>query len=138
VQQLMASARIGIVTFLPLPNHVEAQPNKLFEYMSAGLPVIASDFPLWREIVEKNKCGLLVDPNVPAEISDAVAHLLSHPQDAEAMGRRGQQAVEEQFNWDREAKVLVSFYARVLRKSTDTRLTNQPSASTVMPLPQVA
>jgi glycosyltransferase involved in cell wall biosynthesis len=138
VQQMMASACAGIVTFLPLPNHVEAQPNKLFEYMSAGLPVIASDFPLWREIVEKNQCGLLVDPEEPIEIADAVAYLLLHPQEAEAMGRRGRQAVEERFNWDREAEVLVNFYARVLRKSSHERLPTQQPAGAATPVPQAA
>jgi glycosyltransferase involved in cell wall biosynthesis len=138
VQQLMASARVGIVTFLPLPNHVEAQPNKLFEYMSAGLPVIASDFPLWREIVDTNQCGLLVDPEEPIEIADAVARLLSHPQEAEEMGQRGRQAVLERFNWDREAEVLVNFYARILWKSPHERRSNQQLADTALPVPQAA
>lgn len=138
VQQLMASARAGIVTFLPLPNHVEAQPNKLFEYMSAGLPVIASDFPLWREIIDTNQCGLLVDPEEPFEIADAVAYLLSHPQEAEAMGQRGRQAVVERFNWDREAEVLVNFYAHILWKSSRERLTNQQPPTTAKPVLQAA
>lgn len=49
----------GIVTFLPLPNHIDAQPNKIFEYMAAELPVIGSNFPLWKELIEGNKCGIL-------------------------------------------------------------------------------
>ena len=52
-KHIMAESKAGIVTFLPLPNHINAQPNKMFEYMSASLPVICSNFPLWRSIIEK-------------------------------------------------------------------------------------
>jgi glycosyltransferase involved in cell wall biosynthesis len=104
----LASSRIGIVTFLPEPNHIEAQPNKLFEYMSAGIPVIASDFPLWREIVESNYCGLCVDPEDPKSIAVAIDWLLEHPLEAEQMGKNGQRAVLERYNWDNEARTLVA------------------------------
>lgn len=62
VAQVLERSVGGLVTFLPSPNHVDAQPNKIFEYMSAGVPVIASHFPLWREIVEGNECGICVEP----------------------------------------------------------------------------
>lgn len=126
VRQMMASARAGLVTFLPEPNHVEAQPNKLFEYMSAGLPVIASDFPLWREIVDSNECGLLVDPSQPAEIAGAIEYLISNPEQAEAMGRRGLQAVQQKYNWERESRVLLDFYATRLRRADSTAQSPQP------------
>ncbi len=101
---------VGIVTFHPIPNHIEAQPNKLFEYMHAGLPVIASNFPLWVEIVEKNKCGLLVDPMEPSDISNAILWVIDNPKEAREMGENGRRAVLEKYNWANEEKKLIKLY----------------------------
>jgi glycosyltransferase involved in cell wall biosynthesis len=113
VAELLASARAGLVLYHPAPNHVAAQPNKLFEYMSAGVPVVASDFPLWREIVERAGCGLLVDPLDPRAIGEAIAWILEHPAEARAMGERGRDAVATTFNWDRESRTLLDMYAEL-------------------------
>jgi glycosyltransferase involved in cell wall biosynthesis len=69
-QSLVVKADVsaGVVTFLPLPNHINAQPNKIFEYMASGLPIIGSNFPLWKEIIEENACGVCVDPENPEDI----------------------------------------------------------------------
>jgi len=114
VAELLGRARMGLLLYLPEPNHVDAQPNKLFEYMSAGLPVIASDFPLWRRIVDGEACGLLVDPLDPTAIAAAIEWLLVHPDEAEAMGERGRQAVLHKYNWEREAPKLIDVYGRLL------------------------
>lgn len=111
VANLLARSTAGLVTFLPVPNHIDAQPNKMFEYMSAGVPVIASNFPLWREIVEGNACGICVDPLDPAAIARAIDYLVQHPQDAERMGRNGQRAVVEKYNWTNEEAKLLQLYA---------------------------
>lgn len=100
----------GLVTFHPEPNHIEAQPNKLFEYMYAGLPVVASDFPLWSEIVEGNECGLLVDPLDPEEIGEAILWLYNNPDEAKKMGENGHKAVLQKYNWDTEEKKLLQLY----------------------------
>ncbi|MCW4152622.1 glycosyltransferase family 4 protein [Halomonas sp. 18H] len=110
VRDLLARCVAGLVTFLPSPNHIDAQPNKMFEYMSAGIPVIGSHFPLWKEIIEGNQCGLCVDPLDPKAIAEAIDYLVTHPEEAERMGRNGQRAVQEKYNWDIEEKKLFDFY----------------------------
>jgi hypothetical protein len=72
--------------------------------MSAGVPVIASDFPLWRTLVEEAGAGLLVDPLDPRAIGEAIGWLLDHPEAAAAMGERGRAAVGGDLNWDHEAR----------------------------------
>lgn len=112
--ELLGNARAGLVVLHPTRSYVDSQPNKLFEYMAAGLPVVASDFPLWRGIVEEAGCGLLVDPLDVGAIADAMSWILEHPAEAEAMGRSGRAAVESRFNWQAEAKHLIGLYRRCL------------------------
>jgi glycosyltransferase involved in cell wall biosynthesis len=115
VNDLLAQSRVGLVLFHPAPNHTEAQPNKLFEYMRAGIPVIASNFPLWRRIVEKERCGLLVNPLEPRAIAQSMQWILENPQQAEAMGTHGQEAVSARYNWGTEARELLELYGRLVK-----------------------
>lgn len=107
---LLGRVRAGLVVLNPTRAYLDSLPVKLFEYMAVGLPVIASDFPLWRDIVDGAGCGLLVDPKDPKAIARAMDWILDNPQEAEEMGRRGQRAVEEIYNWPAEAAKLVAFY----------------------------
>lgn len=109
-----SQVRAGLVTFLPEPNHVEAGPNKLFEYMSAGLPLIVSDFPVWREVIDEVGCGRMVDPNDPREIAEAMNWLLKRPEEAFEMGQRARKAVEDRFNWAVESRKLIEFYQELV------------------------
>lgn len=110
VRSLLSHCSAGLVTFLPAPNHIDAQPNKMFEYMSAGLPVIGSHFTLWKQIIEGNQCGLCVDPLDPKAIARAIDYILTHPEEAEEMGRNGQKAITEKYNWSIEEGKLLTFY----------------------------
>lgn len=108
--RLLHGVRAGLVIFHPEPNHLESLPQKIFEYMGAGLPVIASDFPLWRRVLGETGCGIFVDPLDPRAIARAVEFVLTHPKEAEEMGRRGRAAVLERYNWDTQAKKLLELY----------------------------
>ncbi len=108
--ELMTSSMTGVMTYLPRPNHVNALPTKLFDYMAAGLPVIVSDFPLWRSIVTENDCGLCVDPENPTAIAEAIERLLSDPAEAARMGANGRALVLAGRNWSTEEKKLLELY----------------------------
>ena len=114
VNNVMNRSIAGLVTLHPVLNHINALPVKMFEYMSAGIPVIASDFPLWREIIRSYDCGLLVDPFSPNAIADAIEYFISNPIQAERMGQNGRRAVEKNFNWDIQAKKLFLFYDTII------------------------
>jgi len=107
---LLSKGIAGLVIFYPEPNHVSAQPNKLFEYMSAGIPVVASNFPLWKDIVERHNCGILVDPLKPEEIARAITYLAENSAEARKMGENGRRAIEQYYNWEREAQKLLELY----------------------------
>lgn len=102
---------IGVILFQPTYyNNIIGLPNKLFEYMACSTPVIGSDFPEIRKVIEETKCGLLVDPTNVQEITDAITWLLDHPEEAEQMGINGRHAVEEIYNWENMEKRLFKMY----------------------------
>jgi glycosyltransferase involved in cell wall biosynthesis len=113
VSRVMARAMAGLVTLHPTPNHLNAQPVKMFEYMAAGIPVIASRFPLWRDIVEGHDCGVCVDPMDPAAIAAAIDHFVQRPELAQRMGENGRRAVLDTYNWTTESRKLLTFYDRL-------------------------
>jgi glycosyltransferase involved in cell wall biosynthesis len=110
---LFQSARAGLVLLHPTQGYLDSYPGKMFEYMAAALPVIASDFPLWREILEPAGAGLLVDPLDPGAIANAMRWILENPGEAQVMGERGRAAVEKRYNWKREEEKLLGLYARI-------------------------
>jgi len=110
VSDLLKRARVGLVLLHPTMAYLDSLPIKLFEYMAAGIPVIASDFPLWREIIEGAGCGLLVDPMKSEEIAKAIDWILDNQGEAEEMGKNGRSAVVEQYNWANEEKKLIKLY----------------------------
>ena len=76
--------------------------------------VVASDFALWRDLVEGEGVGICVDPASPEDIAKAVLQIADDLDGAEAMGRRGQALVRDRCNWQREERALIELYERLL------------------------
>lgn len=123
VKEALTEADMGLVLLHPEPRFIVSLPIKMFEYMSAGVPVIASDFPIWKEIVEENNCGICVDPLNVTQIADAMKWILEHPEEAAEMGKNGRRAVETIYNWEEESKKLVKAY-RQLEGNLDAEAQN--------------
>jgi len=104
----------GIVIYLPEPNSMDALPNKLFEYMCLGLPVLASNFPHWISLVEDSGCGICVDPESVDEIREALNWFLENPIKAKKMGALGRQIVLDRLSWQSEEIKLLNMYREVL------------------------
>ena len=110
---ILRRSKVGFVVLEPIINYLDALPVKMFEYMAAGIPVVASDFPLWRSIIEKWDCGICVDPNNPNAIADAVNGLLDDDGRAQQMGLNGRRGVEEECNWGNEERLLLNVYSQL-------------------------
>jgi glycosyltransferase involved in cell wall biosynthesis len=111
--QVMRRSFAGLVVLHATPNHIVSEPNKMFEYMAAGLPVIASDFPLWRRFVENEGAGVVVDPMDRARVAEEIRKLRDNPEHARQLGIRGRHAVEEIYNWVPQYKKLRALYAEI-------------------------
>ena len=115
VDVLLRDARVGLSVLQPVPNFTSGHyPTKLFEYMAARMPVVASDFPLYRAVVDESQCGRTVDPTSPALIAEAIANLLDHPEDSQAMADRGRAAVLERYSWSAAERSLLELYHHIL------------------------
>jgi glycosyltransferase involved in cell wall biosynthesis len=115
VSDIMASSRVGLVTYLPLPNMVNAQPIKLYEYLSAGLPVVGSNFPFWHELIEQPGFGLVADPEDPQEMAEKILAILEDPERGDEMGKRGRREIEATYNWESQTGNLLGLYDRILK-----------------------
>ena len=84
--------------------------------MSAGLPVIISNFPKLDNMISEINCGVSVDPTDPKAIADSIELLYGNPDLRKQMGGNGKKALMEKYNWEKEQVKLLEVYNKVLNK----------------------
>jgi glycosyltransferase involved in cell wall biosynthesis len=112
VFRLYELARVGALLHHPAPNHRHAMPLKIFEYLGAGLPVIASDLPQLTSVL--NGCGVQVNPLDITQIRIAIRELLTDDALVAKMAKVGRERVLDLFCWENEGKRLVEFCSEIV------------------------
>ncbi|MCP1299703.1 glycosyltransferase [Chryseobacterium sp. S0630] len=114
VDNIYNRSLVGVVTLHPIPTFLVSLPIKMFEYMVAGIPFIASDFPYWRSLLKGSDCCIFVNPQKPQAIADAIDYFILNKERAKQMGELGQKLVYENFSWESQSEKLLTFYQKVL------------------------
>jgi glycosyltransferase involved in cell wall biosynthesis len=107
-----ASADLLLMAIQPTSlNHRYTTPNKLWEALAAGVPVVASDLPGMAEVVRETGAGVLCDPTSPVAIAAAIMNILSRSAaEREGLRRRALAAAHDRYNWEVQAGDLLALY----------------------------
>lgn len=118
----MASATVGLCLLKPIPNYMESMATKMFEYMSAELPMVVSDFPMWSELMKETQSGYSVNPLDSLEVASKIDFLLRNKALQQEMGTNGRYHYEKSYNWTTEGKKVLALY----EATTSERLNESP------------
>jgi glycosyltransferase involved in cell wall biosynthesis len=109
-------ASIGLLPFLSTAHIEITLPNKLFDYMGAGLPVLATDVAPLRRIVSETGCGALVPPGDVERLAEALVSLAADPDRRCSLGEAGRDAIERTYSWDHDRRRLLRQVRRSLER----------------------
>ena len=113
VNRFLSSCHIGVLPSSDDTARKLGTPIKLFNYMSVGLPVVASNIGGWANIIEEEGVGLLVEKNNPSGFAEAIKRLLGDKCLREELSFNALNAIEKKYNWDTSAKILHSLYENI-------------------------
>ncbi|ROP65143.1 glycosyltransferase [Curtobacterium sp. ZW137] len=112
-RDLLLGARVGLLPLRPTPAYAASIPTKLFEYLAAGTAVVATDVPLWRELLAGADCATWVPADDPDAVARAVRRYAEHPDLLRAHAAAGRALVADRYRWDHEATALLAVYRSV-------------------------
>jgi glycosyltransferase involved in cell wall biosynthesis len=115
MREVLAASDCGIAILKPIPLYGTTYPNKVFDYMAAGRPVVLAIDGVIRKVVEEAGAGIAVPPGDPAALADAVRTLQRDPNRAVEMGRKGRQCVVRNFNREEVARDLEQIMAETVQ-----------------------
>ena len=97
-------------------NKIDNLSTKMYEYMSCGIPIVASDMDYAKIVNEKYEYGILVNPDDFEQIHNAIETLFSDKELSDRMGNNGRKAIEEEYNWDMEKPKLLAIYGKIMER----------------------
>lgn len=109
ISNLLFKSKVGLLLLDPTENYLDSLPIKMFEYMSHGIPIIASDFPLWRNIIESHNCGFLVDPYDIHNINKIITKLVTNDSFFKTISENCIEAAKTHYNWLTEENKLLNY-----------------------------
>lgn len=109
-------ATVGLALLKPVGDYPDSYTTKLFEYMALQVPVVTSDFTLYRHVIDTHSCGICISPYDAKALAEALTWLIEHPKERQEMGNRGRKAVEDFYNWAGEETILLEYYASLQTK----------------------
>jgi glycosyltransferase involved in cell wall biosynthesis len=110
---LYSQARLGLVLYKPTPNIMECEPNKFFEVLSAGIPLLCTNLPRWNNFVNQNKCGETVDPSDSVKVANSIEQLTDINTKYIEMAINARNIIEKEYNWELESIKLVKLYNKI-------------------------
>lgn len=118
VYEMYSKCVVGMCTLLPVGQYDKSNnlPTKAYEYMSCGLPVLLSDFPYNRKMVEKYHFGEVVDPCDINKIAEKIRKLMDDEHKCRNMGERGERLIQNKLNFDVEGKNMIRLYDEIYGK----------------------
>lgn len=104
----------GLALFPQTQYYYRKELTKLFEYLKNGIPILCSNFHVWKKLIDEIGCGITVYPCNLIEIEEAIEWLIEHPKDRKKMGYRGRKAIENKYNWSKEEKSYLPYMKKFL------------------------
>lgn len=108
--RVISKCHVGIAMLMPIPNYVESYPTKLFEYLALGLPVLTSNFEIYKPIVEENVVGFCIDPLDLAQFEQKLKELYKSPELVSEMSKKALKVLQSRYSWELEFNKLLAFY----------------------------
>lgn len=112
VYSFMENCSLGVILFKKIPNHEYAIPNKSYEYMAAGIPLLISDIDFWKSHFEKN--AFFVNPENPKEIANRIIEVFENPQKLLELSHENFKLVKNELNWEAESQKLINLYINLV------------------------
>jgi len=117
IMSYLNKATIAVAVDLRVPRRIRAVPVKVFEYMAAGLPIVASNLPSQIEVIEGNNAGLLARPEDPETFVRAILQLLDDRELAARLGENGRDAYLKYYCWESQQEQIGNYYRSIMNPS---------------------